>query len=96
MMTKDEMKTGIQKAVGLSAVPKDKFGVMVKKTVVGGGLVALGVMGMARFGFPWYAGLGCSVLGATVWSGQVVTGAVTMLLGPVKAYRRAFKDGGDA
>lgn len=84
-MTKQEFKTGIQKAVKLEEIPSERFGVMLKKTIVGAGFVAMGVAGMAKFGFPWYAGLGCVVVGATTWSGQIVTGALKALIGPLKA-----------
>lgn len=92
-MTKHEFKTGIQKAVNLHEVPPERFSVMLKKTVVGAGFVAMGVAGMAKFGFPWYAGLGCVVVGATTWSGQIVTGALKALIGPLKQIVGAAKNG---
>lgn len=90
-MTRKEFKTGVQHAVKMHEVPPERFGAMVKRTLIGGVFVALGVAGMAKFSFPWYAGLGCVVVGSTVWSTQLVTGVLKALLDPFTAYKRAIR-----
>lgn len=94
-MTKQQLTTGVQRALKLDAVPPEKFGVMLQRTVLGGLFVALGVLGLTRWAFPWYAGVALCVLGATIWSTQVVTGALKALIGPLKAIVGAAKGGGE-
>lgn len=101
-MTKDDFKTGIQRAVKLEQVPPERFGAMVLKTVIGAIFVLIGaglLYGMVRaylasnaLSIPLLATGGAFLLiGSTVWSGQLVTGALKALLGPFSAYRRAIK-----
>lgn len=90
-MTAQQITTGIQKAVRLEDVPPEKFGVMLQRTILGALFVALGVLGMKLWAFPWYAGTALCVLGATIWSTQVVTGALRALIGPLKAIVDAAK-----
>lgn len=85
MTAKEKIETGIQRAVKLDAVPAEKFSVMLQRTVLGLLFIVLGVVGLKLWAFPWYAGVGLSVLGATIWSTQVVTGAVKALVGPLTA-----------
>jgi len=85
--TKRKINTSIQKAVHLERVPEARFETMVQKTVLGVFLAGLGVyliMPKAE-GVPLYVGVGLVVLGATVWSGQLVTGAIKALVGPLRS-----------
>lgn len=95
MTAKEKLETGIQRAVKLERVPPEKFSVMLQRTVLGLLFIALGVVGLKLWAFPWYAGVGLSVLGATIWSGQVVTGALKALVGPIKAIVGASKPEGE-
>ncbi len=79
-MNAKKAATEIQRAIRMDDVPAEKFGVMVQKTVVGIGFIALGVVGIARWSFPWWATVALCVLGATVWSGQLVTQSIRRLI----------------
>lgn len=94
-MTKQQLTTGVQKALRLEEVPPERFGVMLQRTLLGGLFIALGVLGMKLWAFPWYAGVALCVLGATIWSTQVVTGALKALIGPLKAIVGAAKGGAE-
>ena len=100
----DKLKTGIQRAVRLEAVPPERFAAMVGKTLLGLIFAAVGVgllYGMVRaylasnvLSIPLLAtGGGFLLVGATIWSGQLVAGALKALLGPFKAYKRAMRNG---
>lgn len=91
MTAKDKLQTGIQRAVRLNEVPPEKFSVMLQRTVLGLLFIVLGVLGLKLWAFPWYAGVGLAVLGATIWSTQVVTGALKALVGPLTQIARATK-----
>ncbi len=89
-MTKAEkIQTSIQRAVKLEDVPPQRFGMMVQKTILGVLLAGLGVYLIVPHaeGVKLYLGVGLVLLGATVWSGQLVTGALKALIGPLKAIR---------
>ena len=105
-MTKEDLKTGVMRAVNLPDVPREKFADMVRKTLIGlifvvGGAGLLWGMVQAYLAsnvlsLPLLAmGGGFLLIGATVWSGQLVTGALKALLGPFKAYKRAMRNGDD-
>ena len=88
--------TKVQKALNLHAVPQEKWPVMVQKTILGILFVSVGVWGLLH---EWnhYLGIAVILLGATVWSGQVVTNALLSLVQPFKAIKRALsKDDADA
>lgn len=86
-MTGNKTQT-IKKFVNLHDVPDEKFSVMLQKTVLGVLFAGLGVWGLLH---EWnhYLGIGMVLLGATVWSGQVVTNALMSLLRPFKAWKAA-------
>lgn len=86
------MASPIQKAVRLDAVPRERFGAMVKRTIIGTGLVALGVVGLAKYGLNQYLAVGLVLLGATVWSTQLVTNSLKALINPLKAIKRAASE----
>lgn len=87
--------TQFQRAVKMDAVPAEKWPAMVQRTITGAVLIGFGVGGAALWGFPWYVATAAVGLGATVWSTQMVTGALKALVGPVRAYRRMKADGSD-
>ena len=95
-MTKDQVRTGVQQAIKLAAVPSERWHVMVQRTVLGILFVGLGIyLVIGAEGVKLYLGIGCVLIGATTWSGQIVTGTLRALLEPFKAYRRAIKGEGD-
>lgn len=79
-----KVETAVMKAVKLEAVPAERFGVMLQKTVLGLLLAALGVGGMLWLDMNHYLSVGLVAVGATVWSGQIVTGAVKALIQPLR------------
>jgi hypothetical protein len=91
-MTKGQMTTGLQKAVKMDAVPPEKFGAVVKRTILGTLLIAVGVAGMAVWEMNHYLAAGFILLGATTWSTQLVTNSLKALVEPVKAIKRAVSD----
>jgi hypothetical protein len=90
-MTPDELKSGLQKVVDLQKVPSRKFGRMIQRTLLGGLLVVLGLVGLAKFAMNHYLVVGLVLLGATTWSQQLITGSLKALLKPFAAYRRAVR-----
>lgn len=64
---------------GLKAIPKEKLATKLKKTAVGVFLAALGIVATWRFGAPWYVAVGSGLLGATVWSGELVVAPLKLL-----------------
>lgn len=91
-MTRDALKTGIQKAVKLEAVPQERFSQMLQRTVLGLLFVGLGLyLVVGAEGMKLYVGVGLVIVGATTWSGQVVTGALKALADPFKAFREASR-----
>jgi hypothetical protein len=91
-MTKEKAVTGLAKAVKLDAVPKERFGVMVQRTILGTLLIVVGVIGMAAWEMNHYLAAGFILLGATTWSSQLVTNSLKALVEPVKAIKRAVSD----
>lgn len=90
MTAKEKLETGIQRAVKLEQVPAERFSVMLQRTVLGLLFVGLGVyLTIGAEGMKLYVGVGLVLVGATTWSGQVVTGALRALVGPFKAFREA-------
>lgn len=85
------MATKIQKAVKLEAVPPEKWSVMVQRTVLGVAFMALGAVGAWKLQWPWYVVGGFATLGATIYSTQLVVGALKALIEPARAFR-ALKD----
>lgn len=56
----------------LTSIPPEKLGTKIKKTVAGVFLAALGIAATKWFGAPWWVAVGSGLLGATVWSGEIV------------------------
>ena len=92
-MTKAKLATGLQKAVKMDAVPAEKFGVIVQRTILGTLLIAVGVAGLALWGMNHYLSAGFILLGATTWSSQLVTNSLKALIQPIAAIKRAVSEG---
>jgi hypothetical protein len=76
----------------MDAVPPEKFGVIVQRTILGTLLIAVGVAGLALWEMNHYLAVGLVLLGATTWSSQLVTNSLKALIQPVKAIKRAVSD----
>jgi hypothetical protein len=92
-MTKEKLATGLQQAVKLDTVPPERFGVMVRRTILGTLLIGLGIAGMAWYEMNHYLAVGLVLLGATTWSSQLVTQSLKALVEPIAAIKRAVSDG---
>lgn len=79
-----------KRVVNLHDVPDEKFSVMVQKTLLGVGIAGVGVWGILH---EWnhYFGVAVILVGGTVWSGQVVTNALMLLVAPFKALLRVWR-----
>jgi hypothetical protein len=88
-MTVQKVQTSLQKAVKMQEVPRERFAVAVQRTVLGTLLIALGVGGIAKFQMNHYLAVGLVLLGATIWSTQLVTNSLKALIHPVQAIKRA-------
>lgn len=91
-MTKEKLATGLQKAVKMEAVPSQKFGIIVQRTVLGTLLVVVGIVGITHYALNQYLGVGLVLLGATIWSTQLVTQSLKALVQPIAAIKRAASD----
>lgn len=85
----EKAQTGLQKAVKMEAVPREKFSVIVQRTILGTLLIGVGIAGLAKFEMNHYLAVGLVLLGATIWSTQLVTNSLRALINPVKAIKRA-------
>lgn len=85
----EKAQTGLQKAVRMEEVPRERFAVMVQRTILGTLLIAFGVVGMVKFEMNHYLAVGLVLLGATIWSTQIVTNSLKALINPVRAIKRA-------
>ena len=85
MAEKSKMSTRVMKAVRVEA--EEKWPTMVKRTVLGLAFIAFGGVGAVQLAWPWYVAAGFTLMGATIWSTQLVVGALKALLEPVRAYR---------
>jgi hypothetical protein len=92
MTAKEKLATGLQKAVKMHEVPAEKFGAVVKRTVLGTLLIGVGVAGIAWYEMNHYLAVGLVLLGATTWSTQLVTNSLKALVEPIAAIKRAVKD----
>jgi hypothetical protein len=92
MTAKEKLATGLQKAVKMHEVPAEKFGAVVKRTVLGILLIGVGVAGIAWYEMNHYLAVGLVLLGATTWSTQLVTNSLKALVEPIAAIKRAVKD----
>lgn len=68
----------------IRAIPPEKLGTKLKKTAVGVIVAGGSVAATKWLGAPWYIAVGGGLLGATIWSGEIVT-APLKLLGSVLA-----------
>jgi hypothetical protein len=93
-MTTEDFKTGVQRAVKMEDVPREKFGAMVKRTILGGLFVVLGILSATTFQWGAFYSVGLLVFGASLWSTQLVTHALLAMATPLRELRRAWK--GDA
>jgi hypothetical protein len=95
-MTKQERQTRVMRAVKMDSLPAEKWPQVVKRTVLGIAFMAFGAIGAMELEWPWYVVGGFATLGATIWSTQLVVGALKALLEPVRAYKAlAGKDGAE-
>ena len=85
MTVRDKVETVVARAVKLEQVPSERFSVMLQRTILGLLLVGIGVVGLLAMEMNHYLAVGLVLLGATVWSGQIVTGAIKGLVGPIRA-----------
>lgn len=67
----------------LKAIPAEKLKTKVQRTVMGLFLIALGIVSTWKFAAPWYVAVGGGLLGATVWSGELVVSSLKLLGGTV-------------
>lgn len=72
--------TRVQEALKMQQVPSEKWQSMVQRTVLGLGFLGLGVVGLVRLDWNVYVGLAVCVVGATLWSTQLVVGSLTQLV----------------
>lgn len=63
----------------LKAIPKDRLADKLKKTALGVFIAALGIVCTAKFAAPWYVAVGGGLLGATIWSGELVVAPLKLL-----------------
>ncbi len=69
--------TNTQRTVSaLKAIPKEKLADKIRKTVAGVFLAGLGIVATWQFEAPWWVAVGSGLLGATVWSGELVVAPV--------------------
>ena len=95
-MTKQERQTRVMRAVKMETLPAEKWPQVVKRTVLGIAFIAFGAIGAIHLAWPWYVAAGFCLMGATIWSTQLVVGALKALLEPVRAYKAlAGKDGAE-
>lgn len=69
----------------LRAIPKEKLSVKLQRTVLGLLFVVGAIAGAIAAQWPWYVVVTLALFGATIWSGEIVTGALKIVLA-------AFKD----
>lgn len=69
----------------LKAIPKEKLSVKLQRTFLGLVFVAGAIAGAVAASWPWYVVVTLALFGATIWSGEIVTGALKVVLA-------AFKD----
>jgi len=100
MTTKDTTSTGLQRALEMEQVPKEKWTTMVSRTVIGVVINATGgfllfkeLMREDRSTMLVIVGVVAVVVGCTVWSTQIVARALKALINPAKAIRALLKGG---
>jgi hypothetical protein len=63
----------------LKAIPKDRLADKIRKTALGVFIAALGITMTAKYAAPWYVAAGGGLLGATIWSGELVVAPIKLL-----------------
>ena len=101
-MTNKDVQTALHKAVRSVAqlpeeTPVERVATMLQKTILGMVLAGVGVGGLLVLNMNHYLAVGMIIVGATVWSGQLVTGAVKSLIQPLRDIVAAVRGskGGD-
>lgn len=82
----------------IQQIPTESLGGKIKKTVVGVGIVAFGLYGARGIGFPWYVTVALVILGATIWSSELMVFPFKLFasfLGDVLASLRGQKKEGE-
>ena len=97
-MTNKDVQTAIHKAVRSVArlpeeTPVERVATMLQKTILGMVLAGVGVGGLLILEMNHYLAVGMIIVGATVWSGQLVTGAVKSLVQPLRDIVAAIRGG---
>ncbi len=100
-MTKEDVRRAVtvtaMKAVNIKVgeeqgnIPVAKAWVMLQRTLIGVPLALFGALGIVRYEMNHYLGVGLIIAGATIWSGQVVTGALKALPSIIGALIRASR-----
>lgn len=67
----------------LKAIPREKLRTKIQRTVMGGFLIVLGFVSTWKLGAPWYVAVGGGLLGATIWSSELVVSSLKLLGGTV-------------
>lgn len=106
-MTKEQLKTGVQRALKMENVPHERFGAMLRRTVAGLLFAALGgfllwvmllyfretkQLNLWLFG----GGVSCMLLAGVIMSGQIVVGAILSLRAPIVMIKTLWKNGHDS
>lgn len=96
MTNKEKMQTAIHQAVRSVAnlpdeTPVERVATMLQKTILGMMLAGVGVGGLLVLEMNHYLAVAMIIVGATVWSGQLVTGAVMSLVQPLRDILTAIR-----
>lgn len=83
-MSKDEFVVVTQRMLGAQEVPPNKWVRMLQRTLIGSVLIASALAGAALWEWPWWVVVPMLVTGGTVWSTQVVLGAIRPLMEPLR------------
>jgi len=82
-----------QSLVKLKKSDPGKFWAKVQRTFWGFGLAALGIVGLAKLGFPVYLGVVLVFVGAIVASGEIVLAPLKDALSLAKGVLGALRNG---
>lgn len=76
----------------LKAIPRERLADKIKKTVLGAFVAALGIVLTTRYAAPWHVAVGGGLLGATIWSGELVLAPIKLLIAAVRDLLRPHDD----
>jgi len=79
---------------GLRDIPRERWSAKVQKTLTGLAISALGIVGLMHGWWEWPVGVSLALLGATVWSGEIVMAPLKILVALAIDLVRAIKNGG--